>query len=282
LSALDDSVLHLGDGLKSNYILVQHALRGSQTELAALFNNQPNPTAELLRLRLPWEKAREERLSKVSTNLSLQQVESLRETLADEKSCLYAVSSSSDYSRRDHYLSPPLFLSNYYWGMQAADELAEFEQRRRATLILLALVGYRLEHDKLPATLSELVDVYLPELPLDPYSGRDFLYFPDGLPRAATEIDAADLAEAQKRSRDMILGQPGIWSTGPNLVTQTLRSDGLQLTDELVPVPAPDVTYYVERGDYQYHRLPLYRALGTGRLFRLPILEAELRQWHSK
>ncbi len=52
--------------------------------------------------------------------------------------------------------------------------------RCRARLRLLecevALRGYRLEKGGLPERLEELVPDYLPELPLDPFSGRPLVY----------------------------------------------------------------------------------------------------------
>jgi ABC-type transport system involved in multi-copper enzyme maturation permease subunit len=276
LNAVGDSMLYLDDGLKSNYILVLRALHGDQTELAALIGEQPDLTQYLLRFRLPWERTLEERLLRLSTNSALQRVQTMREDLSRGDEIVARLPPSHSHFDAPSGLPRDYSLSNYGWGTEAVVEMAEFELRRRATLLQLSLIGYRLEHGKLPATLSELTDKYLPVVPLDPYSGRDFLYFPEGVPKALTEVDAADLAEAQRRSSEMIPGQPGIWSTGRNLVTQTLRSDGIQTTDGEAAVPSPEVNYYVERDAYD--RLPLYRALGMGRFFRLPFLEAEMQQ----
>ena len=156
------------------------------------------------------------------------------------------------------------------WGTEAVVELAEFEQRRRATLLLLALEAYRLEQGKLPAKLSELVAAYLPGVPLDPYSGDDFLYFPEGVPPAVTDIDAVDLAEAQKTWPDMAPGKPGIWSTGPNLETGYLRSDGSRLTEQQTTAASAAIIYYSARDDRFGNRLPPYRALRMGHWFAIP------------
>ena len=60
-------MLHVDDGLKSNYILVRRSLEGNSTDVAALVGERPYFTLLLFRLGLPWEKAREVRRSKFST-----------------------------------------------------------------------------------------------------------------------------------------------------------------------------------------------------------------------
>ncbi len=269
LSALDDSMLHLDDGLKSNYLLVQRALEGDPSELAALIGKQPSLTWHLLRLRLPWERRREERLSVLSTDDALGRVESTRVTLSRGK----GIFDFQPISLSRHIDSPSYWLSNNYWGIEAIVELGKFEAQKRATLLLLALEAYRLEHGKLPAKLADLVGAYLPAMPLDPYSGKDFLYFPEGVPKPVTDVESIDLAEARKIWFSMAPGTPGIWSTGPHLYAEFLPSDGLQLTVGDDVVPTPDIIYYVERDSN--NRLSLYQALARGRWFAVPDARAE-------
>ena len=61
--------------------------------------------------------------------------------------------------------------------------LEQSSKRSRARLRLLtcelALRQYRLEHGSEPAKLADLVPDYLPELPIDPFSGRPLRYQPD-------------------------------------------------------------------------------------------------------
>ena len=52
----------------------------------------------------------------------------------------------------------------------------------RATLMILALESWKLEHGQLPAHLDELLDGKLEQLPVDPLTGEPFAYFPDGPP----------------------------------------------------------------------------------------------------
>jgi hypothetical protein len=46
----------------------------------------------------------------------------------------------------------------------------------------LALIAYRADHGEYPDELAELIPDYLPFVPVDPYSGHEFEYRPDGLP----------------------------------------------------------------------------------------------------
>jgi hypothetical protein len=129
-------------------------------------------------------------------------------------------------------------------GTISAREVIEFEARRRGTLLVLALQAYRLEHGELPKSLSDLVGPQLDRLPLDPYSGEEFRYFPNGVPELqelvkailedspteflgsdehAEEVDQSviDARHKEYRERMSIFGRPGVWSTGPDLRPET-------------------------------------------------------------
>ena len=47
-----------------------------------------------------------------------------------------------------------------------------------ATQLLLALKIYKMRHDKLPESLSELVPEFFPQVPLDDFDGKPFRYLP--------------------------------------------------------------------------------------------------------
>jgi hypothetical protein len=49
----------------------------------------------------------------------------------------------------------------------------------RMLIVKLAIHAFRLDHDRLPGALDELVPKYLPELPIDPFGGSTFGYRPD-------------------------------------------------------------------------------------------------------
>ncbi len=56
-----------------------------------------------------------------------------------------------------------------------------FETNRRALLVQLALLAYRIDHGQYPDELAALVPDYLPQMINDPYSGKPFAYHPGGL-----------------------------------------------------------------------------------------------------
>jgi hypothetical protein len=62
-------------------------------------------------------------------------------------------------------------------------QTVDWRALERLELIALAIAGYRHEHDgKFPDSLAALVPAYFEHVPIDPWSGRAFLYEPAGLP----------------------------------------------------------------------------------------------------
>jgi hypothetical protein len=58
------------------------------------------------------------------------------------------------------------------------DRLAQ----ERMGLIVLAIADFKRVHKKRPESLQALVPTYFKRLPIDPWTGGDFLYEPNGLP----------------------------------------------------------------------------------------------------
>jgi hypothetical protein len=98
------------------------------------------------------------------------------------------------------------------FGLLAAFTLARFESGRRATIMVLAVQAYRLEHHRLPDSLKSLSRPDLSHLMIDPYTGLDFHYFPNGLPENPypPQYWTSRVAMADHRL-------PCIWSQGPEL-----------------------------------------------------------------
>jgi hypothetical protein len=65
---------------------------------------------------------------------------------------------------------------------QGIDRLAE----ERMNLIALAITDFRREHHRFPESLQALVPTYFQRLPLDPWSGGDFQYYPMETPAQIT------------------------------------------------------------------------------------------------
>jgi hypothetical protein len=60
-----------------------------------------------------------------------------------------------------------------------------------------AAADYRRAHNKLPGALSELVPTYFASLPVDPWTGRDFLYEPKGVPARLRSSGTGEVDENQ-------------------------------------------------------------------------------------
>lgn len=61
-------------------------------------------------------------------------------------------------------------------------EYFSLKAQARLTQVFLALRCYQLETGRLPATLDELAPKYIPQVPVDPFTEKPFIYDPDATP----------------------------------------------------------------------------------------------------
>jgi hypothetical protein len=133
--------------------------------------------------------------------------------------------------------------------------VATEETDYRATLIVLALEAWKIEHGQLPDRLDQLVPAELAALPLDSVCAKQFLYYPHGLAeRGDTRIilsGAMDIPEQQPNAPPAIypplvseppLGErPFLWSAlSPNPGGQRVVATELQWATDSEPY----VAYY--------------------------------------
>ncbi|REK09444.1 MAG: hypothetical protein DWQ37_18580 [Planctomycetota bacterium] len=102
-------------------------------------------------------------------------------------------------------------------GLGIAWGLARLANAKRTALLAMAAEAYRLDHGDWPQSLEELVPEYLSALPVDPYSGRAFVYFPEGPPAPLTSDQASRLDNIMTNSH-IAPGQPCLWSSGVDLI----------------------------------------------------------------
>ncbi len=114
---------------------------------------------------------------------------------------------------------------------------ANSETRRRALLLEIALLAYRLDHEEYPETLDELVPEYLAKMPMDPYSGVEFEYRVEGLEypllyRKDNQVDWSELPA----------DTPLFWSVG-------VDKSELEVLENYVPSPSETLEEF-EGGGY--------------------------------
>ena len=93
-----------------------------------------------------------------------------------------------------------------------------YEKYHRACQLILAIEAWRLDHGSLPISLDQLTGKYIERLPVDPYDGRQFGYYPKGL---SYRVEWNFIDGAEEYNRVMEPGQPfvggpvgGLWTGG--------------------------------------------------------------------
>ena len=167
------------DAIKADYVTASRLLELDSDQMPNATGTTPH---ELRMLRIstalvPWEMARSRRLLKLVAALDIQAIEQVQSATANGTPYTNAWSSIIADSEPLNLGATTLF---YQFGMPlpagVADRVLLMENRRRATLVLLALEAWKAKHGKLPKTLDELAGTYLDNVPLDPYSGKPYRY----------------------------------------------------------------------------------------------------------
>jgi hypothetical protein len=181
-----------GNGVKLAYLQLQRLLSGDLRALPASRNGTPLPTLTVLWLRLPWERARAERLVNRLTRCQLDDLSRVQEGIRrgeafrppacgpNVRDYLLWHETETPYALHAEISLPPVEY-NLRWGVKLVQDYIALVAQRRAVRVVLALEAWKLKHGALPKKLDELVGHGLDQLPADPYSGKPFHYFRDGL-----------------------------------------------------------------------------------------------------
>ncbi len=270
LKAVGGGILHLADGLKREYIVEDRGISHDESLLQAFFSgNAGNALVfqdSLLRTLMPWEKYRRLRELNYLSQDGLSKLLQIQ-LMLDSGMAIAGFYHRDLFSWYRLPITATWAAQFSYFCNEAPRVLAKFETTRRATMIILALEAYRLEHGTLPQTLAELKGTYFDKVPLDPYAALPFVYFRDGLPKPETALEAKQLEAAAKDSSSenaapLTPGMPCIWCTGRNL--------WVRYWENLHPQDADDstISYYAEIGSSE--ELPRYVAWGKGCWFPIP------------
>jgi hypothetical protein len=183
---------------------------------------------------LPWEMARFRRLLDLRTFYELQHVQAVRDALAAGKALpheseLQLPNALPQWIETTAKL--PLGISSNSLVRRSAGLC---ETRRRVARLQLALAAWRIEHERLPGSLEELVGTELDSLPVDPFTGLPFQYLPEGAEADVPNRNAQELdiwTEEDEAEGNLAAGTPLLWSSGPDLLYQR-RSNSLSISGE--------------------------------------------------
>ena len=216
-------------------------------------------TANILWLKIPWERTRALRLLNLLTSRDLGDVAQAESAAKEGRPIAISPGETyyfysfywtreSPYALREEIVIPPLI----QFARQSKElvwRFADMENRRRAAPIVLALQAWKLEHGSYPKTLNELVGPYLKHLPDDPYSGESYRYFPEGLNLSLRDSD--EFFKFILTSPDK--GRPFIWSTSPNIkiIKSSDNNTDYRIYD-YYPTPDDPRSYYWRRWRSDY------------------------------
>jgi hypothetical protein len=225
--------------------LVREVILGNVFPLVVALSPRPiAPMTVYLLNKLPWERERALREVDLLASQDMQTISKLNNFLGartrdavlrfageDPVHPNWSIESYRDemqkailrqYSSETSWVGNPFVPSLGYQEFRMRVPLSELqaamvhiEVYRRATLLRIALAMYHHDHSTYPHTLEELVPDYLLALPVDPYSGVDFEYRPDG-------VDAP-LTEASRNGADVPPDTPFLWSVGAWNATELVR-----------------------------------------------------------
>lgn len=87
---------------------------------------------------------------------------------------------------------------------KVADKIHHYEAQLAGLEVLCGLRLYELDHGEMPESLDALVPDYLPEMPLDPFTGEPLIYNPpdEGLALYSAGPDGQDDGGQRRRSAD--------------------------------------------------------------------------------
>ena len=176
-------------GIKLRYLQLRQFVEGDPHAINVLDvfdENYQKQLAELW-LRLPWERARCLRILNLRTR-NLLECSDRVDREAKSGGRIWWPNVDEPYRSQSRaiaakYLTLDKLISAYLlWDdNEIIYQRAAIETERRAVRIILVLEAWKLRHGSLPKTLDELIGSGLDRLPTDPYTGKSFLYFPEGV-----------------------------------------------------------------------------------------------------
>ncbi len=213
----------INNTIKRNYVQLRRYIEGDP-EAIQVFESPEQVRREnwaMFWLRLPWERARCRRILNMWIRNMLTLSERVdREARSGQRLWWHNIAANRNppykpWNALHFYVLDDLIedIPFALWGdIRIHRQRAAIETERRAVRVILALEAWKLQHGSLPKTLDELVGPCLDQLPNDPYTGKPFLYFPEGLPASLIwcQVSICSLSA----DFEMTAHKPFIWSAG--------------------------------------------------------------------
>ncbi len=202
---------------------------------------------------LPWELVRLERLVDAIFAADLSEAESVQSELRNQGFVAMTAERVARWNRNQAVpwkycrttLDSPEMVQPFWGQERYVDRLAT----GRMDLIALAIAAETRGHQKLRESLRALVPTYFQRLPVDPWTGGEFLYEPQGFP---VEIDLS--------RGNLAPGTPFLASAGmldSRLVRLTHPADQTPYVEIVTRLGPPDKSRY--RGAYPIFDGPVVR-----------------------
>jgi hypothetical protein len=208
IAQLQGNIPSSSDAPKADHVLIEGIIAG-QLEPGMVIDYYIRDTVSVIAVRwLPWERARARRVLDFRTGRCLELLGEVESAARRNQKCPLSDLPHDDqewstlrrttpmfcyfaHSRACYRQDEPSGRSRHYsypYGYFLAADFARMATRRRAVRLQLALVGWRIEHGRLPDRLEQLVGPFFDALPLDPYTAEPFEYVPDGSPAAVLHL----------------------------------------------------------------------------------------------
>jgi hypothetical protein len=161
-----------------------------------LGNRTPAETG-IVRWCLPWELLRLQRVQDAMFSRGLDEMQLVERDLHD-RGFVNAGLITADFRQppwkwQSTTLEPPIASPNGTSWMSTPTWRVSRAALSDLHFLAWAAADYRRAHGKLPGALSELVPTYFASLPVDPWTGRGFLYEPKGVPARLHSSGTGDL-----------------------------------------------------------------------------------------
>ncbi len=210
-------------------------------------------TAEtgFVRWCLPWELLRLQRLQDAMFSQSLDEMQLVERELRDrgfvDAGLITLNGQQAPWKWERMTLAVPIDCPSGGTWMSTPEWKVSRTAAVRLHFLVWAVADYRREHHKLPDKLSELLPTYFAWLPIDPWTGRDFLYEPKGLPTALytndgdhVEANEPFVASAGASGCHFVVNHPGQGTAPVQILTREGRdlSTGPDFGHLQFPAPA--------------------------------------------